>query len=129
MVNRKPHAGNRAKFINVWQIYPNEAWYDTNSVTSGQDLAQRMGSGTHMQEIGRKLAGVWQKWSENWDSADRHARNRAKTRRCVAEVVENRGICGHTCKKTGKKSWVCGEYFREACDMSVSACVVEVKAY
>ena len=59
MVNRKPHTGNRAKFINVWQIYPNGAWYDTNSVTSGQDLAQRMGSWTHMQEIQRKLVGVW----------------------------------------------------------------------
>ena len=40
---------------------------------------------TVMQEIGQKLAGVWRKWSETGCFLDTHARNRAKTCRCVGK--------------------------------------------
>lgn len=44
---------------------------------------------TVMQEIGKKLAGVWQNRPEKGFSADRHARNRRKTRGCVHIAVGN----------------------------------------
>ncbi len=45
-----------------------------------------------MQEIRRKLAGVWQNRPENWDSADRQTRKQAKTCRYVAEKAGKRGF-------------------------------------
>ena len=40
-------------------------------------------------------------------ASDTPARNPAKTRGCVVKKVGNGGDSGHTCKKSGKNSWVC----------------------
>ncbi len=68
---------------------------------------------THLQENWQKLVGVWQKWKEIGAFPDTHARNRAENCGCVAKMVGNRGDSGHTCKKSGKNSWVCGKSGRK----------------
>ena len=54
-----------------------------------------------------------QEWVYSFCIAYRHARNRGKTRGCVAKVVGNRVFSGHTCKKLGKNLQVCGESGRK----------------